>query len=81
MKQALMERCTQNKACFIALEATGTSTIVETSSIDSLCGAAVGMNNTNLANVQLCKGENWIGSCFKNINVNEVKVVSLKLIH
>jgi ribA/ribD-fused uncharacterized protein len=61
MKQALMEKFTQNKACYKALEATGTTTIVEASPIDSLWGAGLSMKDKNLENIQLWKGQNWMG--------------------
>ncbi len=44
-----------------SITATGSTTIVEVSPIDSLWGAGLGMMDTNLENIQLWMGQNWIG--------------------
>jgi ribA/ribD-fused uncharacterized protein len=67
MKQALTEKFSQNKACYKALEATGTTTIVEASPVDCLWGAGLGINDKDLGNVQTWKGENWMGELLGDV--------------
>ncbi len=50
-----------NKACFNVLEATGTTIIVEISSVYSLWGASLGMKDRNLENFQLLEGSKLDG--------------------
>ncbi len=64
MKQALMEKFSQNKACFKAIEATGST---EASPKDSLWGAGLGMMDKDLENIQLWKGQNWMGELLEEV--------------
>ncbi len=66
-----MERFVQNKACFKDLEATGSTTNVEASPKDSLRGAGLDMMDIDLENIQLLKGQNWMGELIGEV-INEL---------
>ncbi len=67
MKNGLVTKLTQNVHSYKALEAPGDTLLVEASPYNKLWDAGLGINDPDLANAQLWKGDNLMGDILGDI--------------
>ncbi len=72
MIEGLRLKFSQNKPCLKALEATGTSKLVDASPYDNICGVGLGLDPEDLKNANKWKGENMMGSALQEIRIERI---------